>query len=241
MLFVPGEIYHRKTDLHKIYKGQPQGGISTPKDYNLIFVFTGDSGKNYGYDQHDGWQENVFYLTGEGQKGEQQYTKGNLAIKNHLALQKDIHLFSYTGMKSGYVQYVNQMVCIGSERKTATDIDNKERKVIVFELIPINSLIRDVDISSNLSLKELKDRLSVDILPESKYSVRFQIYYQRSQNIKAYALKRADGICEGCKSPAPFKTKKNQPFLEVHHLFRLSDGGPDHIDAVIALVAPSLT
>jgi len=49
-----------------------------------------------------------------------------------------------------------------------------------------------------------------------------------------YALKRSKGACEGCSAPAPFEGKEG-PFLEVHHLLRLGDGGPDHPENVIAL------
>jgi 5-methylcytosine-specific restriction protein A len=42
-------------------------------------------------------------------------------------------------------------------------------------------------------------------------------------------------MCECCKRPAPFTTPDDHPFLEVHHLTRLTDGGPDRIDAVAAI------
>ena len=46
--------------------------------------------------------------------------------------------------------------------------------------------------------------------------------------VKAYVLRRAGGICELTGEPAPFLTKDGQPYLEVHHIRRLSDGGLDH-------------
>ena len=42
-------------------------------------------------------------------------------------------------------------------------------------------------------------------------------------------------LCEGCGQPAPFITPEGEPYLEVHHLRRLSDGGPDHPAHVAAL------
>lgn len=60
--------------------------------------------------------------------------------------------------------------------------------------------------------------------------------YERSPDIVAEALIRANGHCERCKSPAPFKRKKDKtPYLEVHHKIRLSDGGEDTMKNVIAL------
>jgi 5-methylcytosine-specific restriction protein A len=46
--FVPGEVYRRR-ELHDLYGGQGQGGISTPKDHPIIFLVTGESGTQYGY------------------------------------------------------------------------------------------------------------------------------------------------------------------------------------------------
>lgn len=47
--------------------------------------------------------------------------------------------------------------------------------------------------------------------------------------------KRASGVCEGCEKEAPFVTTQGRPFLEAHHVSRVSDGGPDHPRWVIAL------
>ena len=51
-------------------------------------------------------------------------------------------------------------------------------------------------------------------------------YYQRSAAVRQYVLARADGECEGCNAPAPFVNKRGQPYLEPHHIRRLTDGGP---------------
>lgn len=48
-------------------------------------------------------------------------------------------------------------------------------------------------------------------------------------------LRRANGCCEGCSASAPFATPQGRPYLEPHHIRRLSDAGPDHPDFVIAL------
>jgi len=46
---------------------------------------------------------------------------------------------------------------------------------------------------------------------------------------------RATGSCEGCGAPAPFLRPNGTPYLEPHHIRRLSDGGPDDPRFVIAL------
>ncbi|MDB4619120.1 HNH endonuclease [bacterium] len=60
-------------------------------------------------------------------------------------------------------------------------------------------------------------------------------YFKRSKEVKQYALLRAKGKCESCSKPGPFFTKDREPFLEVHHIHRLADDGPDSIENVAAL------
>jgi 5-methylcytosine-specific restriction enzyme A len=64
-VFEVGRVYNRRLEIHEPYGGQSQGGISTPRDWPFIFLFTGESGEQYGY--KDGWDDNgVFLYTGEG-------------------------------------------------------------------------------------------------------------------------------------------------------------------------------
>lgn len=59
--------------------------------------------------------------------------------------------------------------------------------------------------------------------------------YQRDAKVKAWVLKEANGKCEGCKQSAPFLSADGSPYLEVHHLRQLADGGSDTITNVAAL------
>jgi hypothetical protein len=133
-IFKTGKEYRRR-DLHDMFGGQRYGGISTPSQHPFIMIFTGDRGEEYGY--KDGWTEDgLFLYTGEGQEGDMQFIRGNKAILEHEKDGKDIHLFEY--VRTGYVKYVGQMLCVGYRLK---DKDNKgqNRKVIVFELMPIEA------------------------------------------------------------------------------------------------------
>ncbi len=63
-----------------------------------------------------------------------------------------------------------------------------------------------------------------------------QTVFQRNPYVIAEALFRANGHCEKCKKPAPFiRDHDNSPYLEVHHITTLADGGDDTIENVIAL------
>jgi 5-methylcytosine-specific restriction protein A len=59
--------------------------------------------------------------------------------------------------------------------------------------------------------------------------------YERDSSVKAWVLRNANGICENCLQVAPFNTKIGEPFLEVHHVRRLSDNGSDTPENAVAL------
>lgn len=60
--------------------------------------------------------------------------------------------------------------------------------------------------------------------------------YERNPNVIAEALYRANGICESCNQPAPFKRAKDgTPYLEVHHKVPLAQGGEDSLENATAI------
>jgi hypothetical protein len=75
-MFVIGRDYNRRADIHGRFGGQMQGGISTPREAPFIFLFTGRTGGQYGYE--DGWRdEDVFVYTGEGQVRDMEFRAGS--------------------------------------------------------------------------------------------------------------------------------------------------------------------
>ncbi|OJJ11534.1 hypothetical protein BKI51_07265 [Alphaproteobacteria bacterium AO1-B] len=57
----------------------------------------------------------------------------------------------------------------------------------------------------------------------------------RDPNVIAWVLAQAKGTCERCQTPAPFLRDNGEPFLEVHHVKPLAEGGPDTTDNAVAL------
>ena len=59
--------------------------------------------------------------------------------------------------------------------------------------------------------------------------------FVRDPEVKAWVLQQAAGRCESCGANAPFVSLDNQPFLEVHHVKGLADGGSDTVYNAVAL------
>ena len=57
----------------------------------------------------------------------------------------------------------------------------------------------------------------------------------RSPEVQRWILQCADGRCELCGERAPFHKPNGEPFLEVHHVCRLADGGADVPENAVAL------
>ena len=57
----------------------------------------------------------------------------------------------------------------------------------------------------------------------------------RDPAVVAWVLDYAGGICESCGCEAPFLTGDDKPFLEVHHVHKLADSGPDTVENAIAV------
>ncbi len=235
-LFVPEQLYHRRRDIHVRFGGQEQGGMITPAQHNLIFLVTGTSGRQHGYE--DRWSDDglVFSYFGEGQSGDMKFTKGNLALREHVSRGEDVHLFEEVPAKSGYLRYKGQMVCTGFSIVDAPDTQGDTRKAILFDLVPLETFEVSVAATPEPAAIEELERDSLNVLRRKALAdsadfrsaaERRTLYRVRSRAVRMYVLRRAAGVCEGCGSAAPFLTADKQPYLEPHHIRRLTDGGPD--------------
>lgn len=129
---------------------------------------------------------------------------------------------------------------IGS--KVDVEIQSRRAGYVVAEVVDLSDKNKNSppeDSTTQKSLDELReeaeeaatDNVSVTITESNSTTIR----YSRSQEIKDYVKARADGVCEGCNDPAPFTDKSGDPYLQVHHIHELSDGGSDAPENVVAL------
>ena len=229
-MFEIGQVYHRQKEIHDVHGGQRQGGISTPAAAPFVFLFTGDTGEQYGY--KDGWDASgVFLYTGEGQVGDMEFIRGNAAIRDHAVNGKDLLLFHSLGKGRGY-RYLGTFACASWEFRRAPDREGHERQVIIFQLVQHEEPIPEEAPSpppAGVPLDALRKKAYAAAAP-SQPAGRTKAkanYYERSAAVARYVLARAGGVCEACNQPAPFQRADGSAYLEPHHTRRLSDGGPD--------------
>jgi hypothetical protein len=132
-----GEVLVRQ-EIHDFLGGQRFGGISTPKQFPYVFLFTDPAtGAKFGYDKFEGPTEGGGYAyTGEGQSGDQEFTGGNKAILSAEESAKTILLFRAQSPKAVYVGefFLGDP---GYFFRHAPGLDGAGRQVIVFNLVPL--------------------------------------------------------------------------------------------------------
>ncbi len=242
--FALGRVYHRQTEIHDRFGGSRQSGIAPSSRVPAIFIFTGDSGEQYGY--FDGRDElGMFSYTGEGQVGDMEFKRGNLAIREHAANGQALHLFKSRGKGKGQ-EYLGEHAYGGHTMRRGPDREGAQKNIIVFQLVPV-ALLDEESIASPddevtedpapTNLEEARKRAIEAVCDTGNEMGKAALrkLYRRSKRVKDYVLLRAKGICESCQQPAPFKRKDGSAYLEPHHTTRVSDGGLDHPRYVAAL------
>lgn len=235
--FEIGSTYHRVNDIHEVYGGNHQRGISPSASHPYIFIFFGKSAEFHGYE--DEFTDNGHLLySGEGREGDMTMDRGNAAIRDHRKNEKELHVFEI-GDGAWEVTYVGEYEYLDHRWTELADKNKNRRNAIRFELGPKggDEIVLERD-PGELLLSELHERAiesaTGDIsVPEPRPTTSKS--YPRSEIVKRYAMRRADGTCEACDNPAPFTDLNGEPFLEVHHLYMLKDGGLDHPDNIAAI------
>ncbi|MEN5210071.1 HNH endonuclease [Stenotrophomonas terrae] len=133
-----GALYSRLLDIHDVLGGQQRSGISTPPKSPFVIIFTGEAGKQHGY--NDRWDDNGhFHYFGEGQIGDMQDKRGNRAIREHLVNGKRLVVFQMMG-HSRPCRYMGEFRYINSYKEPGIpDTKGTPRVAIVFELEPLNT------------------------------------------------------------------------------------------------------
>jgi 5-methylcytosine-specific restriction protein A len=231
-------------------KQQQSGIIWGPKEPGCVIVTSGGRhGKSAGY--HDGKNEDGSWsYIGQGSKGHQDPERfSNSLLTNQ---QKSVILFSTKepnskeakerGNRKKRYKFEGIFEVLSWGKIKVTEGKRLGDQLVVYHLIPSNNIFNDfeveaaIPIKNGLTLEDLEKKIKdTPRKNEPRIKLTVQEYKERSRLVKTYALLRANGVCELCKKPAPFVSEAGIPFLEVHHIFRLADDGPDTPENVAAL------
>jgi 5-methylcytosine-specific restriction protein A len=230
--FVRGESYDREDVLRFLGSRQNQSGIVFGSNPSLMALFTGGRfAKRAGY-KDGGGSDGVFLYCGQGSRGDQRLAGANKVLTEH---QGEVLLFEIWKPRNswkGRQRFLGEYRVLGYEW-TPGSSSRKGDRLLVFSLVPFESMPNDgqlpVAATTGDDIAVLRaEAVAAGRLNAPVYATKSE-YRARSLSVARYVLARANGICEACKKPAPFKRVDGTPYLEVHHTRRLADEGPDDI------------
>lgn len=120
-------------------------------------------------------------------------------------------------------RFANDMVEVANQRK-------------IYETELFQPTANESEVSNKVDALRKRTRMDKPNGQEHPNQVERTAYqYERDPMVVRYVLDCADGQCELCGNDAPFTNKEEQPYLEVHHVKPLAEGGSDRISNAAAL------
>jgi 5-methylcytosine-specific restriction protein A len=148
---------------------------------------------------------------------------GRDALARALAsLQK--HIDYYEGVRTVHLKKMRAVVA--------------KHQAILAEPVRLDAMLTEFDAQVRKALGDTAAARAARLRVANKQPVKVLAVvevYARNPDVVAEVLDRARGECESCRKPAPFLRRADgSPYLEVHHVKRLADGGEDSADNAIA-------
>ena len=245
MDYIPFKIGQTVTnnELSQAFKVGNMGGMRKSNTYNCLVLISDHTKGLY----EDKWYDDELHYTGMGKIGNQviqgnQYGTVYYSKTNGIIL----HLFEVLQPKE-YI-YRGIVKLSGSPyQEDQPDESGNPRKVWMFPLRVISGppVISQEEFQASEEIKQKKAKqLSLEALhkaaisgsssiPGSRLVITKEII--RNHNVIEYAKHLSNGFCSLCGAYAPFIDASGEPFLEIHHIIWLSEGGSDSIDNTVAL------
>lgn len=248
-----GDVLKNK-EISEIFNVSTTGGVRySIKNNHLVLI---QLIRDNPYSDTIDWKENTISYVGTGQKGDQNFYKGgNKRIYNSLKDKTDIYFFISNEQNKYY--YFGKADLVKTYNRTSPDVDDLLRNTVIFDLKleALNSIgewsklnkiynqmydeqqVKENKTAINKSTEQLIKSVKEYEFINTKTNKRIttSTVYHRNQYIVQLAKKFANGECQLCGHFAPFNDSDGQPFLEVHHIDWLSEGGKDGIENVIAI------
>ena len=87
----------------------------------------------------------------------------------------------------------------------------------------------------SVSISMLSTSLFSEGIPTPQKTISKVMQFDRDPKIRTWLLRVAEGVCECCRSEAPFNQPDGAAYLEIHHLCQLTDGGSDTIQNAVVV------
>lgn len=232
-------------ELRQIFKCGNMGGMRKSNTTNTL-VIVSDHTKGL-YEDH--WEGDILHYTGMGKNGDQNINfSQNRTLNESNTNGVEVFLFEVL-TKRQYIYMGQVMLCDTPYQEQQPGEDGEIRSVWIFpvELVENQevSLITDALVEQNFNekLKKTRRMSTEEVKKKAKITGKNNTgtrntvtkTYVRNPYVAEYAKRKANGICQLCERPAPFKNKEREPYLETHHIKWLSKGGLDSIENTVAL------
>jgi len=239
----PGDMISNR-QLTERFKCSSQGGMRRSHATDSLVLIADHTQSLY----ENRWIDGRFHFSGIGKKGDQQLEFSQNKTLAESA-ENPVTVFLFEVFEPGQYVYAGR-VALADAPYTAShpDIDGSCRSVWVFPLQLIEGerswqitedLIRknrkrSERLARNLSDKELVKR-AANIKSRAGCRRATTDLYEKNVYVAELARRKANGCCQLCEQPAPFRDRHGRPFLETHHIEWIAAGGEDTIDNTVAL------
>jgi 5-methylcytosine-specific restriction protein A len=197
----------------------------------------------------DRWVGDTFHYTGMGRYGHQSLRFAqNRTLYESATNGVQIHLFEV--FRPTEYTYIGRVKLAGEPyQERQPDEEGRIRLVWVFplrlvgddgEIVALPQSVIEDKMSNRERMAQRLDDKSLRLRAQfaSSTAARRQTLtttYERNPYVAELARRRAKGHCQLCGNPAPFLDKHGRPFLEIHHIDWLANGGEDSIQNTVAL------
>jgi 5-methylcytosine-specific restriction enzyme A len=252
--FVSGSSYPRQS--LKAFVGDTatsMGVIVGPERPDVVLITSGGrNARKAGYQDRQEL-DGSWTIHAQGQKGHQDpqgLRNPKLLDPNRVVLLFRTHYINSGGKRESRERFVGPYLVGGWDYEIPKSGKRKGHRLIAVRLFPIDAGVpsaTDVPSADDAGSDSSKRVDDLDLLREEaarrggeplRGPISRSEYRRASRLIRLYAEMRANGTCEYRGCTAPFTRPNGKPYLEVHHIFRLADDGPD-LPANVAALCPN--
>jgi len=231
--------------LARMFKCATQGGMRRSHRTNSLVIIS-DHTKHI---HQDRWVSiNLIHYTGMGLKGDQSldYLQNKTLFETHT---NGVTPYLFEVYHPRQYLFRGRVKLAGPPfTECRPDVDGKPRSVWIFPLqvvgtdasfvVPENLVVRKQDRDRRWA-RQLSDQdlfsMVVHSSQKSGAGPTYALNGEQNACVAEFAKRRANGVCQLCDRAAPFCNKLNEPYLELHHIRVLAQGGADAISNTVAL------